>query len=224
MDKRKEVLLVCSSDGFHNLLRIPRILSEAGCNVSLLTIQDNLLVNSRYVDFILPLESDIHSLIISLKIHLAKNLNRYAWILIGDEAPLFEIVKYKGDSWIEGWFPVDVKSEAINIISSKDSFAKACMSHGIPFPKTHVCLSAEHALAETERIGYPVMLKTIQGSSGISVRSAKNPDELLAAYKSICSPAKFLLQKLETGCVGVTEMLLDHGEPLAWNLRINIKL
>lgn len=91
MDKKPNVLLVCSNDGFQNLLRIPLILHEAGCNVTLLTVQNNLLARSRFVNFVLPPESDIRSLIIALKTHLSGKQGHYAWVLIGDESPLFEI-------------------------------------------------------------------------------------------------------------------------------------
>jgi glutathione synthase/RimK-type ligase-like ATP-grasp enzyme len=107
---------------------------------------------------------------------------------------------------------------ATNIITSKDGFVKACIERGLPFPGTQVCSGIEHALTISENIGYPVMLKTIRGSSGIGVRLAQNPEELLAAHKSVNSPVKFILQKYVTGRVGVTEILMDHGEPLAWIL------
>jgi predicted ATP-grasp superfamily ATP-dependent carboligase len=216
MHKEMHVLFVCAHEGFPNLLRIPRILKEAGCTVTLLTTQEHILANSRFNDFVLPKEPDVKSLIVSLKNHLTENPGRYAWILIGDESPLFEIIKYRGESWIDGWFPVDTKSEALDIIAYKDGFVRACMSHGIPFPATQVCDDIDHALVVAENIGYPVMLKTTRGSSGYGVRSAKNSEELLAVHTSVGSPKKFILQKLVTGQVGITEMLLDRGEPLAW--------
>ena len=216
MDKKPNVLLVCSNDGFQNLLRIPLILHEAGCNVTLLTVQNNLLARSRFVNFVLPPESDIRSLIIALKTHLSGKQGHYAWVLIGDESPLFEIIKYREESWLEDWFPVDVRSDAMEIISSKDGFVKACVTHGVPYPTTQVSSCINHALSAAEYIGYPVMLKTTRGSSGIGVRFAKNPDELLNAFKSVGSPPKFVLQKYVSGYVGVTEILMDHGNPLAW--------
>lgn len=216
MHKDIHVLFVCTHEGLQNLLRIPHILKEAGYTVSLLTTRDNILANSRFNDFVLPKEPDVQSLIVSLKNHLMENPGRYAWILIGDESPLFEIIKHKGESWINGWFPVDTKSSALDMIASKDGFVQACMSYGISFPKTQVCPGIEHALIMAENMGYPVMIKTTRGSSGNGVRSTKNPDELHVAHKSVGSPMKFILQKFVTGQVGVTEMLLDHGEPVAW--------
>lgn len=214
MGKNPNVLLVCSNDGLVNLLRIPRILKQSGCNITLLTTKGNPLTHSRFIDLVLPKEQDVQALIISLKNHL--NTNCYAWILVGDESPLFEIIKYRGETWIESCLPVDAKSGAVDIIASKDGFVKACIERGLSFPGTRVCSSIEHALTISENIGYPVMLKTIRGSSGIGVRLAQNPEELLAAHKSVNSPVKFILQKYVTGRVGVTEILMDHGEPLAW--------
>ncbi|KAB2835879.1 MAG: hypothetical protein F9K48_03305 [Candidatus Brocadia sp.] len=217
MSKGKpEVLLVCSDGGYYNLLRIPSILSKAGCNVSLLTIRNNILIGSRFVHCLLPQVPDIPSLILSLKAHLDKNQNYYAWVILGDEGVLFELIKYRGAEWVEGWFPVDMKSELVDIISTKEGFARACSVRGIPFPVSYICDGVHSAYAIAEKAGYPVMLKTIRGSSGSGVRCAQNAQELITAYNSIKSPPKFILQNFIHGLVGVTEILMDHGTPLAW--------
>lgn len=213
---KPEVLLVCSDGGYYNLLRIPCILSKAGCNVSLLTTENNILIGSRFVNCLLPQTPDIPSLILLLKAHLDENQNHYAWIIVGDDGVLFELIKYRGEEWVEGWFPVDMKSDAVDIISTKEGFVRACSVNNIPFPASYICDSIHSAHAIAEKAGYPVMLKTMRGSSGSGVRCAQNAHELINAYNSIKSPPKFILQKFINGLVGVTEILMDHGTPVAW--------
>ncbi len=99
-------------------------------------------------------------------------------------------------------------------LSENASFAEACAEHGIAFvgptpgqlrdfglkhtarhlaersglpllPGTGLLRDASHALAEAERLGYPVMLKSTAGGGGIGMQLCRGPDALAAAFESV---------------------------------------
>jgi cyanophycin synthetase len=55
---------------------------------------------------------------------------------------------------------------------------------GFPVPKGSIVVSREEALAEADRIGYPVAVKPVSGHKGIGVTAdVQNPEELKFAFK-----------------------------------------
>jgi urea carboxylase len=99
-------------------------------------------------------------------------------------------------------------------LSENASFAEACAEHGIAFvgptpqqlrdfglkhtarhlaqasglpllPGTGLLRDVPHALAESARIGYPVMLKSTAGGGGIGMQLCRDPDQVGAAFDSV---------------------------------------
>ena len=99
-------------------------------------------------------------------------------------------------------------------LSENASFAEACAEHGIAFvgptpaqlrdfglkhtarqlaeqsglpllPGTGLLRDLSHALAEAERIGYPVMLKSTAGGGGIGMQLCRDADQLAGAFESV---------------------------------------
>lgn len=52
-------------------------------------------------------------------------------------------------------------------------------------PGSGLLTSVEHALAEADRIGYPVMLKSTAGGGGIGLSRCSSPEELRASFASV---------------------------------------
>ena len=58
--------------------------------------------------------------------------------------------------------------------------------HGVPLcPGTGLLADAEEAVRESERIGFPVMLKSTAGGGGIGMRVCWNAGELVEAFASV---------------------------------------
>ena len=79
---------------------------------------------------------------------------------------------------------------------------------GVPLlPGTGLLDHLEHARAEADRIGYPVMLKSTAGGGGIGMQVCRDRDELAAAYDRVTR-----LGESNFGSAGVfLEKFIDHA-------------
>ncbi|WP_433627004.1 urea carboxylase [Nocardia sp. CA-120079] len=73
--------------------------------------------------------------------------------------------------------------EQLRIFGDKHRARETAAVVGVPLiPGSGLLESAAHAVAEAERIGYPVMLKAVGGGGGIGMQACGNADELRSAY------------------------------------------
>jgi pyruvate carboxylase subunit A len=81
--------------------------------------------------------------------------------------------------------------EAIRRMGDKTEARRTMIAAGVPVtPGTDGNLEgADHAVAEAERIGYPVMIKATSGGGGRGIRRADAPDELRFQYDRVVSEA-----------------------------------
>ncbi|PSK27967.1 urea carboxylase [Nocardia seriolae] len=76
--------------------------------------------------------------------------------------------------------------EQLRVFGDKHAAREAARAVGVPLvPGTGVLESVDHAAAEAERIGYPVMLKAVGGGGGIGMQACSGADELRAAYARV---------------------------------------
>lgn len=74
----------------------------------------------------------------------------------------------------------------LDLFGAKHTARAAAAAAGVPLlAGTGLLEDADHALAEAERIGYPVMLKATGGGGGIGMRPARNAAELRDAWGSV---------------------------------------
>ncbi|MEU0539822.1 urea carboxylase [Nocardia sp. NPDC005978] len=76
--------------------------------------------------------------------------------------------------------------DQLRVFGDKHTAREAARAVGVPLvPGSGVLDSVEHAVAEAERIGYPVMLKAIGGGGGIGMQACFSADELVTAYDRV---------------------------------------
>jgi acetyl/propionyl-CoA carboxylase alpha subunit len=87
---------------------------------------------------------------------------------------------------------VGPSSEALRAIENKLVQRSMAMSLGIrTVPGTdHPIDSVADALADAERLGYPVMVKPLMGTAGIGVRQVDEPEELESAIEASSAEAR----------------------------------
>ncbi|MEU8346888.1 urea carboxylase [Spirillospora sp. NPDC048832] len=79
----------------------------------------------------------------------------------------------------------------LRTFGDKHTARAAAVAAGVPvFPSTGLLADADHAVAEVERIGYPVMLKATNGGGGIGMSVCRDAAELRAAYARVTSLAE----------------------------------
>lgn len=76
--------------------------------------------------------------------------------------------------------------EQLRVFGDKHTAREAARAVGVPLvPGSGVLDSVDHAVAEAERIGYPVMLKAVGGGGGIGMQACFGVDELRTAYDRV---------------------------------------
>lgn len=87
---------------------------------------------------------------------------------------------------------VGPSAEVLERFASKEGTRRLLASHGLPtIPGSDGMLrDDDHALAEAERIGYPVLIKPSAGGGGKGMRMCRTPRELEAALRVCRSEAR----------------------------------
>ena len=211
-----EVLLVAGIDSI-GLARFPYLLHSAGCRVTLLAPPGLAVISSRYVARHLPASHDPQARALELQALLAAQDRSYTRVIIGDEATLIALAEYRGQAWLDGWFPVDHRSAAVEVMLSKVAFQQAAMSFGLRMPFARLCRDRAELEAAVRQAGYPVMLKAAHGLSGSGVYKVCESSEFEAAYTDLAPAGEpLLVQHYCEGELGSTDVLFDHGVPVCW--------
>ncbi len=213
--KSKKVLLILRLD-LMGIIRLPQILRAAGCHVTLFAPPGVAVSQSRYVDQHIAAPPSNAELIGQLKQHLSEHLQEYCWIIIADETLLQDLARYKGEAWLEGWFPVDHRSRAIESITSKFTFLQASADAGLPVPKFQICAGFPEAQKLAGEYGFPLMLKQPTSMSGSGVRKVWGMEDFAPQFAAISCGQPVMVQQCISGVRGQTEVLFDHGQPICW--------
>ncbi|MGW4636018.1 urea carboxylase [Nocardia sp. NPDC004415] len=76
--------------------------------------------------------------------------------------------------------------EQLKVFGDKHTAREAARAVGVPLiPGSGLLDSAEHAVAEAERIGFPVMLKAVGGGGGIGMQACHDAREVEAAFTRV---------------------------------------
>ena len=111
-----EVLVACSVD-WASPARLPKVLARAGCRVIVMCPAGSPIEITRFAHEVHVAPRDPAHFVSALRRHLAGR--SYDWVIIADDPLLFELAAVSDKSWLEGWFPVDPKSEWVGVLASK---------------------------------------------------------------------------------------------------------
>lgn len=110
---------------------------------------------------------------------------------------------------------VGPSAEHIRLFGDKHSARQAAAAAGVPLVVGSGLLTGlTEALAEAERIGYPVMLKAAGGGGGIGMAACTGPDELSDAYRRVI--------RLARSNFGSTEVYLERFVTRARHIEVQI--
>ena len=218
-----DILLVAGIDAV-GLARFPYQLYKAGCRVTVLAPAGLAILRSRYVANHLPTSYNPQQRALDLKNLLSTQKSAFDWIIIGDEITLNAVAEYCGQDWLDGWFPVDHRSNVGDVMLCKRVFYEAAVPAGLRMPYSTVCHGWEQVLAAVELAGYPVMLKSGTGMSGSGVYKVHDHAELEQAYPALLEiDPVILVQRFYLGQIGSTDVLFNHGVPVCWQSSYSLK-
>jgi len=221
-EKKFDVLLIVKLDAV-GVSRLPQTLHRAGCRVTLFAPPGLAVGRSRFIDRHIPASAAGHVLIGQLEAHLAERRSDYQWIIVGDESLIHELARHRGEAWLDGWFPVDHRSPAIDFITSKFDFLQAASDAGLRVPSFEICHAVAEAEQAAERFGYPVVLKLSKGLAGSGVRLAQDRQDLVSQFEEIVVGQAVAIQRFAAGTLGTTEILFDRGRPVCWASYYNLQ-
>jgi urea carboxylase len=105
--------------------------------------------------------------------------------------------------------------EQMRAFGLKHTARELAQAAGLPLlPGSGLLRDVEHALAEAERIGYPVMLKSSAGGGGIGMQLARNPAELRSVFATV--------QRLSQSNFGNASVFLERFIQRARHLEVQL--
>lgn len=142
---------------------------------------------------------------------------------------LSENVEFARECARRGITFIGPRVEQIEAFALKHTARALAQQNGVPLlPGTGVLQDMEDALAQAERLRYPVMLKSSAGGGGIGMRVCASADELRDAYESVVRLSKnsfrdgsVFLEKFVTHAKHVEVQIFGDGkgEVIALGLR-----
>ncbi|MEI6709156.1 MAG: ATP-grasp domain-containing protein [Methylococcales bacterium] len=211
-----EVLLVAGIDAI-GLARFPYLLYKAGCRVTLLSPSGFAINRSRFVACHLPTSIEPEARALHLKELLSTQHQSFAQVIIGDEPTLVALANHHGEAWLDGWFPVDHRSKAVETILSKHTFYHEMVNAGLYMPYSKLCQGWIEVEEAVKCAGYPIILKASHGCAGSAVHKVHDSSELEPCYTDLATTDDpLLVQHFCEGALGATDVLYDHGVPVCW--------
>ncbi|WP_228834146.1 urea carboxylase [Nocardia abscessus] len=105
--------------------------------------------------------------------------------------------------------------EQLRVFGDKHTARTAARAVGVPLiPGSDLLESADHAVAEAERIGFPVMLKAVGGGGGIGMQACFGPDKVRAAYERV--------QRIAASNFGSTGVFLERFVARARHIEVQL--
>jgi glutathione synthase/RimK-type ligase-like ATP-grasp enzyme len=207
-------VLMVGSNSWVTGSRTPKVLSLAGCHVTVMGPPDTLAGRSRYTDRFISTGHKQNEVLDALEEHLKSN--SYDLIVWADDGIVDAISERWAEPWLKNVLPFPATQEAAAIASSKLAFGEAMLSHGVPYPESIQVTTLEAAREAADRLGYPIVLKAALGQAGSYVRILDHADQLADAFAELIPTGALQVQKFIKGRVGCTGALYDHGRLVAY--------
>jgi hypothetical protein len=186
------------------------MLAHAGMRVEILCEPSFLIARSRSIARAHPATQA--TIVADLEALLERE--RFAWVIVADDALFNVLAGIANPWWIRPWFPVAPGSTAAEFVRSKIAFATGCRDLGLPVPAFRSVSSADDALAAATAFGFPAVGKTAFGFGGHAVRVLADAAAVRQWWSGVRGPA--LVQTFVTGRYATTEMLYARGRLLAY--------
>ncbi len=215
MEHSAPTALIVACEYSIGLSRLPKVLSLAGCRVTVLGPAHALAGRSCYTDEFIETGTEPREVMAALRTHLDE-VPPYDFVTLGDDCAMLAIAEHWDKPWVKDWLPVEKTADAISIATSKLAFGDAMLAAGAAYPKSLKASTLEEASTAAVQLGYPVLLKAAHGYLGSFVRIVEDPTQLASAFAELIPTGPLQVQKFIDGQVGCTASLYDRGELVAY--------
>jgi biotin carboxylase len=152
-----------------------------------------------------------------LRHHLEERGDRYRWVQLGDETAVRAVAERYREAWAARLLPVGTTHDLVSLITDKVEFLSRAVDHGIPVPSQRRFESVGDLRRSAKDLAYPLMLKLPESMAGSGVRLARSAEDLdLQASELENMTLPVIVQAYLTGDHGSSEVLFEHGRPIAW--------
>lgn len=213
---RPHVLLLVAQPAALGAARLPRLLHDAGCRVTLFAERDAVASRAGCLDQHLVAPAPRDGYFDALAAHLASDAARYDWVLPATDADVRGLHARRAEPWAARCFPADPASPDADAVFSKAAFGAVMERLGVPVPRARVTTGLPGALAAADEIGYPIILKPLAGSAGAGTARAADEAELRAAYPAAAEHGSVLVQRYVEGMVGSVQVVFNRGVLRGW--------
>lgn len=213
--ERTNRVLLLAGVGGAPVMRLPRLLADAGLEVTLLAPRFNAAHFSRFVRRRLYVPAGPKHVVAAAKKLLAgEGASRFRWIVLADEPTLQAAADDPGA--LAEQLPFPSTPGFWEVALSKNRFLAACRAQGVNVPRFEIGATQAEAPFLAEKIGYPVLIKPIRGLGGNGIRLLAGRPELETLFATEPPQEEYVLQAVIPGKSGSTSILYDHGRPVCW--------
>jgi predicted ATP-grasp superfamily ATP-dependent carboligase len=211
----QRVLLIAGIDAV-GVTRLPRLFTDAGFQVTVLASKRLAVVRSRCVVHHFATAYGPEATALAAREHLATHRGLYTRIILADEPTLWAAIDLGEREWLEGWFPVPLDSDSVDLLDSKVRFLVEAQRAGLNVPPFEVCHNMHEARRAASSLRYPVFVKGPRGLAGSGLRFAHNEADLESQLSTFSFEAPVVVQACVEGDAGSISVLYDHGRPTCW--------
>jgi glutathione synthase/RimK-type ligase-like ATP-grasp enzyme len=206
---KRKVLLIADAH-LHLIWPLPRLFHQAGAHLVLLAPQTQLFRHSRFVDEWIDLQPGFQE---TLGGRIATQLaaHRDALVVFTSQ-PLLDVFFAEAHPALT---PNGLNAELWRALADKSAFQAWATARHLPVPPGRLCATMDEAVAWVEQHGV-AMLKSDGVHGGMGVRKVTDADEARAAWQVLPTTAGIIVQNYIEGDIGCTELVLQHGRPVAW--------
>lgn len=213
---RPHVLLLVAQPGALGAARLPGLLHDSGCRVTLFAERHAVVARAGYLDRHIVAPTPREAYFDTLGAHLETDGVAYDWVLPATDADVRGLYARRASTWAARCFPADHASPDAEAVFSKAAFGATMERLGVPVPRARTTTDLDAALAAAGEIGYPLILKPLAGCAGAGTTRVESDAQLREAYAGVSEQGGVIVQRYIEGRVGSAQVVFNRGELRAW--------
>lgn len=196
---------------------LPPQLREAGMLVDVICRPGSLVAKSRFVEQVVLAGGTEVEYFAAVREFLACHRGRYLAVIPVTDTDIRGLALRIDESWVHDVFPAHPAREVAAALLGKPAMDDLLRRAGLALPASSRISTAGELEAFGHAVGWPVMLKPVDGVGGGGVVRVENATEAAAAMAQVDARyPELMAQAFVPGPVASCQVIFNRGEPLAW--------